>query len=49
MNGWRDAPHCWRNFVYKQPIRVEKPSEEYPVLKVSVFGFVFFFEVGGNG
>ena len=46
MNGWRDAPHCWRHFVFERPIGIEKPRPGYPVLAVSLFGFVFFFEVG---
>ena len=45
-NGWRGAPHCWRHFVFERPIGIEKPRPGYPVLAVSLFGFVFFFLVG---
>ncbi|MEI2771058.1 MAG: hypothetical protein V9G98_10110 [Candidatus Competibacter sp.] len=46
QRGRRAAPHCWRHFVFERPIGIEKPRPGYPVLAVSLFGFVFFFEVG---
>jgi hypothetical protein len=39
MNGWEDAPHCWRIYLTK-PIRIDRTP---CWISVSVFGFAFFF------
>lgn len=40
MNGWRDAPHCWRQFLF-HPVRVQRVPARWT--SVSLFGFVVFF------
>lgn len=36
MNGWKDAPHCWRNFYKMAFARYGRGWA------VSAFGFVLF-------
>jgi hypothetical protein len=38
MNGWKDAPHQWKNYFIK-PIKYEKTPAW---ISLSIFGFVFF-------
>jgi hypothetical protein len=40
LNGWREAPHCWRYYL-RRPVRVERVPGQWTSL--SLFGFVFFF------
>lgn len=38
MNGWREAPHCWRYFL-RRPVHIEHAPEwiSITVLGVAVF------------
>ena len=43
MNGWKDAPHCWRHFLLtpfwvSEYVRVGRER----VVQVDVLGFVIF-------
>jgi hypothetical protein len=40
MNGWKEAPHCWKFYLF-DPIKIDRtPSWT----SISFFGFVFFFD-----
>ncbi len=39
MNGWKEAPHQWKRFVF-QPFGIDKTPYW---TSVSAFGFTFFF------
>jgi hypothetical protein len=44
MNGWRDAPHCWRYYLFL-PFgweKVQDPKGPHGWFSLSFFGFVFF-------
>jgi len=58
INGWTDAPHCWRHFL-RRPLRVQREPvlildeagelairEAPAVYSVQVLGVVLFLEVG---
>jgi hypothetical protein len=39
MNGWVEAPHCWKYHLFLKPFRFEtNPAWS----SVSIFGFVVF-------
>lgn len=56
MNGWADAPHCWRYFL-RRPLRVQREPvlimqdgelaiQEAPaVYSIQVLGMVLFVEL----
>ncbi len=37
MNGWKDAPHCWRHY-WKVSFK-----REYVGYQLTIFGFVVWF------
>ena len=39
INGWKQAPHCWRRYIFK-PLSFERTPGWFVV---TIFGFVFFF------
>lgn len=42
MNGWKDAPHCWRKFLFK-PFMFRR--YHLNVFQFGIFGFVLFFTI----
>ena len=40
MNGWKDCPHCWRNYLFR-PFKIDH-TPVYSV--ISIFGFAFFID-----
>jgi len=42
MNGWKDAPHCWKNHISK-PLWFEGIT--YNWISFTVLGFIFFFDM----
>ncbi len=40
MNGWKQAPHCWKTFI-ALPIRIDRTPRW---TSISLFGVVFFFD-----
>ena len=40
MNGWIEAPHCWKTFLGR-PVRVERVPGAW--ISVSIVGLVWFF------
>lgn len=39
MNGWKEAPHCWKQFL-ANPIAWKKTIGWF---EIEIFGFVVFF------
>jgi hypothetical protein len=40
MNGWKEAPHCWKTFLLR-PVRVDRAPGSW--ISLSVVGLVWFF------
>ena len=44
-NGWKDALHCWRQFLAR-PLQIEDARPAW--ISIQVVGFVFFFKAPGT-
>jgi hypothetical protein len=43
MNGWKDAPHCWKRFLFLPLVAKHYAVNVY---EVGIFGFLWFVEIG---